>query len=137
MKIVIDTNIFISALLGGKNQLAITQRAARGLDTLFITDDTINELEDVLGRPGFHLSKAEVERRIRSIEGYGRKVAVLPEHKAAGICRDPKDDKFLECALAAGADCIITGDKDLLVLKEYRGTRMITVKDYLDIVNPA
>jgi len=136
MKIVLDANIFISALHRGGNPLSVTQRAAQGLDTLFITDDIIKEIEGVLGRPKFKYGKDDVARRIATIEGFAKKVTVSPKYLATGACRDPKDDKILECAHAADADCIITGDFDLLDLKEYKGIRIITVKEYLDIVNP-
>ena len=135
MKVVLDANIFVSALLRGGNPQAVTQRAANGLDTLFITDDIVNEIESVLGRPQFLLGKNEAQRRIRAIEGYGKKVTVARQSQITDGCRDPKDNKYLECAVAAGADCIISGDKDLLVLKEYNGIRILTAKEYLDAVN--
>ncbi len=47
-------------------------------------------------------------------------------------CRDPKDNKFLELAVAGNADCIVTGDKDLLVLDPFRNIRIITPKEFLD-----
>jgi uncharacterized protein len=47
------------------------------------------------------------------------------------ICRDPKDEKFLE--LAANADCIVSGDKDLLVLNPFRGTLILTPREFLDL----
>ena len=46
-------------------------------------------------------------------------------------CRDPKDNKFLELAVAGKADCIVTGDKDLLVLNPFRGTKIISPIDFL------
>jgi len=49
-----------------------------------------------------------------------------------GVCRDPKDDMVLECAVNADADVIVTGDKDLLVLESYRNIRVITGRQYLD-----
>jgi putative PIN family toxin of toxin-antitoxin system len=45
-------------------------------------------------------------------------------------CRDPKDNKFLELAVAGNADCIVTGDKDLLVLNPYRGTKIISPANF-------
>lgn len=47
------------------------------------------------------------------------------------VCRDPKDNKFLELAVAANADCIVTGDKDLLVLNPFRGIKIISPADFL------
>ena len=46
-------------------------------------------------------------------------------------CRDPKDNKFLELAVAGNADCVITGDKDLLVLNPFRGIKIISPSDFL------
>jgi putative PIN family toxin of toxin-antitoxin system len=53
-----------------------------------------------------------------------------------GICRDSKDDMVLECALLAHADCIVTGDKDLLSLESFRGIRILTPRDFLDVHTP-
>jgi putative PIN family toxin of toxin-antitoxin system len=47
-------------------------------------------------------------------------------------CRDPKDNKFLELAVAGNADCIVTGDNDLLVLNPFRNIRIITPKEFID-----
>jgi predicted nucleic acid-binding protein len=49
-----------------------------------------------------------------------------------GICRDPKDDMVLECAESSGADLIVTGDKDLLAVSEYKGIRILTPRAFLD-----
>ena len=48
-----------------------------------------------------------------------------------GVCRDPNDDKFLELALSGGADCIVSGDKDLLVLHPFRGVPIVTPRDFV------
>lgn len=47
-----------------------------------------------------------------------------------GVCRDPKDDMILECAINSRADLIITGDKDLLVLRAYQGIRIVSPREY-------
>jgi predicted nucleic acid-binding protein len=49
-----------------------------------------------------------------------------------GICRDPKDETIVECAERAEAECIITGDHDLLSLASYRGIRIMTARDYVE-----
>ena len=61
---------------------------------------------------------------------------VLPETVPA-ISRDPKDDVFLACALAADADVLITGDQDLLVLKLHGRTRILTAAEFLEVLEPA
>ena len=137
MKIVVDTNIFISAYIYGGDVRGITTRYAKKSDALFITDEIMNEVKNVFGRPKFGLSKEQFDYVITDIEKHGNKVTVLPQHQIGAVCRDPKDIKYLECAVAAKADCIITGDLDLLVLKEYNGIKILTAKEYLDIVNCA
>lgn len=49
-------------------------------------------------------------------------------------CRDPNDDMFLECAARSGADLLISGDEDLLILRSYQGTRILAPAEYLGIV---
>jgi uncharacterized protein len=135
MKTVLDANIFVSALLRGGNPLAVTQRAARGLDKLFFTDAIINEVERVLKKPKLHLGEYDVKRIVTRVEHIGKKVSISPQRRVKGVCRDPKDDMYLECAIAAGADYIISGDNDLLVLKEYGGVKIVNARSYLDIVS--
>jgi putative PIN family toxin of toxin-antitoxin system len=134
MKTVLDANVIVSAAVWGGNPRKIIKRVADGLDTLFITKDIVDELEDVLRRPMFGLNDDEVELRIAEIEELSKKVAVSPEHRITDACRDSDDNTYLECAIAAGADYIITGDKDLLVFKEYGGVKIVNARSYLDIV---
>lgn len=54
------------------------------------------------------------------------------EGTVTGICRDPKDEPILECAERAQAECIVTGDHDLLSLASYRGIRIVTARDYVE-----
>jgi putative PIN family toxin of toxin-antitoxin system len=71
------------------------------------------------------------DRVSEALTGYlSKAIRVLPRGLVMG-CRDPKDDIVLECAVLANADAIIAGDKDLLVMEELRGTRIITPAMYL------
>jgi len=134
MKTVLDANVIVSAAVWGGNPRKIIKRVADGLDKLFIAEYIIDELEDVLRRPIFGLSSEEAELRIAEIERLGKKVAASPERRVTGVCRDPDDDIYLECAVSAGADYLITGDRDLLDIKEYGGVKIVNARDYLDIV---
>ena len=104
------------------------------LDTLFFSDDILSELRGVFKKPKFDINKKRYDAIMESIETIGKKVAVAHRHRIKDACRDPDDDIYLECALAAGADYLITGDKDLLVLKEYGGVKIVNARIYLDIV---
>lgn len=60
----------------------------------------------------------------------GTKIEI--DQKLHGICRDPKDDMIFECAELANAELIVSGDRDVLSVREYRGTRVVTPREYLD-----
>jgi len=135
MNVVLDANIYVSAYIWGGKPDAILDRIAEELDTLFISDDIIDELKTVFRKPKFHLNKERINSIIANIEQFGKNVAVFPKHRTPGASRDPKDDRYLECAIAADADYIISGDIHLLELKEYRGVKIVSVKEYLEIVN--
>jgi len=53
--------------------------------------------------------------------------------KVKGICRDPADEKFIACAVSAGADFIVTGDKDLIAVKRYRSVKIVSASDFLNL----
>jgi len=132
MKIVIDANMFISALIWDGIPEAVVDRAAERSDLLFISDAIMNEIERTLRKPKFGWGEDRVASFAAYIKKIGKKVAVSPKHRITGLCRDPDDDKYIECALAADADYIISGDRDLLDLKEYGGIKIVNARDYLE-----
>jgi len=135
MVIVIDANIFISASFWGGKPGAILTRVRKKLDTLFITDEIIAEVEDVFGRPKIPATDAEKRYKLQRIIDISTKITVPDSERiTTGGSRDETDNKYLECATAANADYIITGDKDLLVLKEYRQTKIVSAAEYLYII---
>jgi putative PIN family toxin of toxin-antitoxin system len=135
VKIVLDTNIIVSALNWGGKPKAVFDTITNGFNSLFVSDDTIAEIGDALHKPKLNLTQSQINSKINIIKKYGTKIPVPLEHKINNACRDFDDNIILECAMAAKADYIITGDKDLLVLKEYNGIKIITAKEYLEIVN--
>src|SRR5215469_5103833 len=115
MKLVLDTNIFISAFYWGGNSQKIINRIIEGTDEIFISDHIISEISDVMKRSKFKTKEETIEGYIKTIEKSSKKIFI--EGKIKGICRDKDDDDKLECAIISNADYIITGDDDLLVLK--------------------
>jgi putative PIN family toxin of toxin-antitoxin system len=76
--------------------------------------------------------KQRVQSSLRLYVEAGVQVAI---HGAiSGVCRDPKDDMVLECAVNADASVIVTGDKDLLVVKQYRNVRVMNARQYVELV---
>jgi len=131
MKLVLDTNIFVSAFYWGGNPQKIIDRIVEGADELYISNEILDEVAATMARPKFKTRPEIIERYLRTIEKIGKKVFIAG--KVKGICRDEDDDDKIECAILSGADYLITGDNDLLVLGNYRQTEFITAEKYLKL----
>jgi putative PIN family toxin of toxin-antitoxin system len=132
MKIVIDANVIISSFFWGGNPRLVLERVIAGTDELFITKEILDEIESVVVRPKFHADKEKITYFINSIEEIGNKI--VPKRHIKNGSRDKKDNKYLECGITAEVDYIISGDIHLLELIEYENIKILTAKDYLDLV---
>jgi putative PIN family toxin of toxin-antitoxin system len=109
---------------------------ADGEHTLFISDEILAEANRVFRKRKFHLTEEEVESNIQRIKRIGTKIKVTDtERGTTGGCSDKTDNRYLECAVAAKADYVISGDIHLRELKEYRGIKIVNPAEYLEIVN--
>jgi putative PIN family toxin of toxin-antitoxin system len=129
MKIVLDTNVFISSFFWGGNPRKIMERVIDGKDKLFICKEIIQEITSVMSGQKFNASNEYVTRFVHSIEELANYITL--SGCVQNVCRDGEDDKILECAFLAGASYIVTGDNDLLVLGEFRGIKIVSAHDYL------
>lgn len=129
MRIVFDTNVYISAIAfpSSKSALAFSL-ASRGIFDLVASDEIVSELIGKLAEPKFGFS----ESQLGDAEGELREIATLvhPATKLS-VLEDEPDNRILECAVAAGASAIVTGDKELLALKTYEGIGIMTVAELL------
>jgi putative PIN family toxin of toxin-antitoxin system len=133
IKVVIDTNIFISALLGSKNCKEIRDKFVEAVFDIVISEEMFGELMDAIREPKFeNLIKDEDIKELRELL---EKDAfwIIPEEKVF-ICRDIEDNIVLECALAGKVDFIVTGDKDLLSLKKFKSILIITPKKFIKLL---
>jgi len=128
-RVILDTNIFVSMALGGQVG-KINDKWRAGDFLLVVSDDIISEYLDVLQRPKLHLKS----RTIAVITGriYRKAKFVKPEERVSGVQPDPKDDKFLEAAVAEQVDFIVSGDKHLLDLKSFRSIPIITARKFMN-----
>ena len=133
-RVVLDTNIVISSALGGALVLVLEKWDA-GEFTVIVTTDVVSEYFEVLNRPKFGLKQETIDRIINYIYQFSE--FVVPEEKIRIIEDDPKDDKFLEAAVAGKVDFIVSGDKHLLNLKEFRSIPIITGREFLDWLQEA
>jgi putative PIN family toxin of toxin-antitoxin system len=129
-RIVLDTNVLISGLLFGGAAGRLLERMWTGKFRIAASPAIEAEYVRVLAYPRFQLGRQEIGRLVDSY--------ILPfcDHVPAktgpAVCRDPHDDKFLYCAVAARALAIVTGDKDILAVgAEFRGIPIVTVRQAL------
>jgi putative PIN family toxin of toxin-antitoxin system len=121
-RVVLDTNVPVSALLWGGNSFHLLQAARYGRIQLFSSTLLCQELEAVLSRPKFHshLSSNDLSAQQLGHLYRGMVHTVNAPALAAPVSRDPQDDMVLACAVAAKADLIVTGDEDLLTLTHFQ-----------------
>jgi putative PIN family toxin of toxin-antitoxin system len=132
MKVVLDSNIFISSFFWKGAPRRIFDRVTNGLDELYITDEILQETATVMSRKKFGAEGKEIDDYINIIKGCS--IKVFPKNEVERISRDKDDNKILECGFEGYVDFIITGDDDLLVLKNYKNIRIVKPKEYLDIL---
>ncbi|MCL2041524.1 MAG: putative toxin-antitoxin system toxin component, PIN family [Bacteroidales bacterium] len=130
MKLVLDTNIFISSFFWGGNPRKIITRIIDGIDILFVSNEILREVFFVMSRPKFNVNNHQIMHFIDSIEEIAYRVPTLGTIQ--GVCRDSDDDKILECAVWGNVDFIISGDNDLLSLKEFQEIPIITASEYIN-----
>jgi uncharacterized protein len=128
MKVVIDTNVIISAFLFGGTPRIILESAFEGTIQAFITDEMIEELETVLRRSKFGLKRRIIQNYLNEVSNLAKWIE--PKNKHNVIKQDPDDNKILDCAIEAKTDFIITGDNHLLAIQEYEGIIIINPKDF-------
>lgn len=129
MKVVIDTNVFVSSFFGG-NPRKIIDLWKKGRLTLCLSKDVFDEYIEVLRRIG--LKDEDGLEALLSLFSKGFNIAFTTKTpKITVVDKDPDDDKFIECAVALKADVIITGDKALAAVKEYRKIKILTPLQFL------
>lgn len=129
MRVVLDTNVFVSGVLGGALAEVITRWQA-GEFTVVVSDEIAREYLEVLRRPKFGLP-AEV---IDDIGAYLLQNAdfVTPTEVLHVVPDDPEDDKFIEAAVAGEAELLVSGDRHLLALRNYQDLSIVTARDFLE-----
>ena len=129
LRIVPDTNILISAFIVEGNEYRLIEKCFKREILLITSADVIDEFKEVALRPKFGFTEEEVDDFVNALIEAAE--VVMPKEKVSGVCRDPDDDKLLEAALEGNADYIISGDKDMLVLKRFRNIKVVTAAKFL------
>jgi len=130
-KAVIDTNVFISAVLfAGTASRLVTLWQGRRIIFL-LSSEVLQEYIKVLTYPKFHLLESEIKHIIeQELLPFINPIMVTSSIKQ--IKEDPADNKFLALAIDGKADCIISGDKHLLALKQFHHIKIMTITHFLN-----
>jgi uncharacterized protein len=124
MRLVVDTNVFVSAAIKQNSLPFLVVRWIDQHDGLLKSSATEQQLLEVLNRPYIAATTIPALR-----EGVARMLAaaeLVPISERIAACRDPTDDKFLELAVNGRADLIVSGDGDLLALNPFHGIPIVT-----------
>jgi putative PIN family toxin of toxin-antitoxin system len=132
-KVVLDTNVLVSALLFKGELSKIVDLWEKGKIIPVISRETFAGFKKVLSYPKFSLTDKEIKTTIEeNILPFFEVVDITAN--VTGVCRDSDDDKFISCALSASANYIVSGDKDLCELGRYRSVKIINVKDFIGMI---
>lgn len=133
IRLVIDTNVFVSALISTKSIPALLLDEVGKKYTLFISKEILGEVEDVISRKKFGFSTQKISSAMEAILSFSE--IINPGIKVDVIKSDPDDNKILECAITCKASYIVSGDSHLLDLREYGSIKIINPKTALELLN--
>lgn len=129
-RFVFDTNVILSAVLLPRSVPRQAFDKANREGALLVSDEVIDELNDVLRRDDFEKYVSEA-LRVEFLTAVLRDAELVQITETVEASRDPRDDKFLSLAMSGKADCIVSGDKDLLVLHPFREISIMLPAEFL------
>jgi len=135
VRAVVDNNLFVSGLLWEGEPHRFLAAALEGKVQLYFSEPLLAELKTVLQREKFSnrfAAKSHTPDSAINLIRASARIVQAPEIKIPASLRDPDDAHVLSCALAAQADAIVTGDQDLLVLKQFEGIPILNVNEALE-----
>ena len=132
LRIVLDTNVLISVVVYGGNPRKILKAAISGAFGISVSETLIQELQDVLQRPQFGLGVQFIQNTVAELTSIAEWVAPAKHHLL--VKDDPSDNLVLDCAVAADADYLVTGDKHLLQLQKCGTVKILNPQQFMDVL---
>ena len=130
MKVVLDTNVFVSGVFFGGIPGRVLEAWRDGKVEVILSREIVEEYVRVGEELADRFTGVDLSAALDLLTVSATLVTSPPLPDRAS--RDPDDDKFLACALAAGADCVVSGDRDLLDLSLYEGIVVLSPRDFFD-----
>ncbi len=135
IRVVADTNVYVSAIVFGGTCETILALTRAGIVELFLSPAIERELRSVLAQT-FGWTQSQVREAVAEVHGLAS--LVRPSVRLSGVLTHEQDQRVLECALGARADLLVTGDKKhLQPLKTFRGIRIVSPREFLDLLGRA
>lgn len=127
-RLVIDTNVYLSALIFGGNPRKVMETALLDGDIVIISEEIFTEMRKVISKkfPDFLVDYSAFEAVLRE-----NTMCVPLGNISISVCRDPKDNMILETAVGGKCEFIITGDNDLLSLKTFQSIKIVSPKEWV------
>ena len=132
LRITPDTNTLISAFISEGNEYKLLKLAKLGKIKIIVSINILKEFKDVISRPKFGFSKEQIKNAFKQILSISE--IIVPKIKIKLIKEDSEDNKILECASAGNVDYIVSGDRHLLNLKEYKNIKIIRTFEILKLI---
>jgi putative PIN family toxin of toxin-antitoxin system len=129
MRVVLDTNVLVSAFVYGGNPRRIVELVVSGEVEMSISEPLVQELQDVLLREQFDLNPQLVRTALAELSAIAQ--SIVPQKHHTLIKEDPSDNLVLDCAVEAGAEYIVTGDRHLLRLKKCGKVRIVNPQQFV------
>jgi len=132
-RVVLDTNLWISFLISRKYS-EIMELINSSVIKLVFSIELLEEFIDVVQRPKFekYFSDDDIKKLIGLFDLFGEMINVSSKVE---ICRDKNDDFLLNLCIDGKVDYLVTGDKDLLIIKDIENTKILTYNEFLKVVN--
>ena len=131
INLVPDTNIIISSVFWNGNPREVIRKGILGEYKMITSAEILDEAANKL-RVKFQFPEESIQELIDTLLTY---CYVVEPSSKFDVVRDKKDNKVIECAFDGNANYIVTGDPDLLVLEQFKGIKIVTPKQFLDLIN--
>lgn len=135
MKAVLDTVVFVRALINPKGRWGRLLFRLADRYTLILSPELIKEILEVLHRSSLRERFPQIDEvSVDSIIALFEQAVVVEPHERLEVCRDPDDDKLFECGVAAGADYIVSEDLDVLAVGEFQQIKTVSADEFIKLL---
>jgi len=130
MKIVLDTNVFISGIFFSGPPSTILQAWRNSKFQIVLSKEILIEYQRVAEELSAKCPAVDIDKIIELFTIYGELIET--KNISVSVCEDPDDNKFIECAIASNCKLIISGDKHLLNITNYQGISVLKPREFVD-----